>query len=164
MDEEETYDSEERKLLYVGMTRANELLYMSSVDKPSKFIKEIKNEHLRMKRDSSIKPFQSMGIYEYQLTDQIVDINAREEIVRQWMLRELNRTYGYPPLELITLEYPVQQFSKRGYVDIAVNIYINGEKKWPIYLLKLNVLALALKMPFLNYNHIWKLIIGLDME
>ncbi len=49
MDEEETYDSEERKLLYVGMTRANELLYMSSVDKPSKFIKEIKNEHLRMK-------------------------------------------------------------------------------------------------------------------
>lgn len=127
MDEEETYDSEERKLLYVGMTRANELLYMSSVDKPSKFIKEIKNEHLRMKRDSSIKPFQSMGIYEYQLTDQIVDINAREEIVRQWMLRELNRTYGYP-LELITLEYPVQQFSKRGYVDIAVNIYINGEK------------------------------------
>ncbi len=128
MDEEETYDSEERKLLYVGMTRANELLYMSSVDKPSKFIKEIKNEHLRMKRDSSIKPFQSMGIYEYQLTDQIVDINAREEIVRQWMLRELNRTYGYPPLELITLEYPVQQFSKRGYVDIAVNIYINGEK------------------------------------
>lgn len=127
MDEEETYDSDERKLLYVGMTRANELLYMSSVNKPSKFITEIKNEHLRMKRDCSILPFKSLGIYEYQLTDQIVDINSREEVVRQWLIKELNKTCGYP-LELIQLEYPVQQFSKRGYVDVAVNIYINGEE------------------------------------
>lgn len=125
LDDEETYDSEERKLLYVGMTRANELLYMTSVDKPSKFIKEIANNLLRMKRDSSIRPFQSMGIYEYLLTDQIIDINAKEEVVRQWLIRELRDTYGFP-LELIKLEYPVHQFSKKGYVDVAVNIYNKG--------------------------------------
>lgn len=127
MDEEETYDSDERKLLYVGMTRANEILYMSSVGKPSKFIKEIQNDHLRMEKDCSIKPFKSIGIYEYNLKDQIIDINAREEIVRQWMIKELNKTYGYP-LELLNLEYPVQKFSQKGYVDIAVNIFVKGQE------------------------------------
>lgn len=126
MDDEATFDSEERKLLYVGMTRANELLYMSSVKKPSKFIMEINNEHLRMKRDCSLRPFQSISIQDYQLTNQIVDVNAKEEVVRQWLLKQFMNTYGYP-LELIQLEFPVQQFSKRGYVDIAVSIYNNGE-------------------------------------
>ena len=127
LDDEETYDSEERKLLYVGMTRANELLYMTSAVKPSKFIKEINNSHLRIKRDCSIRPFQSMGIYEYLLTDQIVDINAKEEVIRQWFIRELKEIFGYP-LELIKLEYPVQHFSNKGYVDVAVNIYHKGSE------------------------------------
>ncbi len=118
--------SEERKLMYVGMTRANDLLYMSSVRKPSRFIKEIKNDYLRVMRDSKIRPFQSISIQDYVLTDQLVDLNAKEEVIRQWLLRELTKTFGYP-LELITLEYPVQQFSKRGYVDIAVSIEMNGK-------------------------------------
>jgi len=80
-----------------------------------------------MKRDCSIRPFKSMGIYEYNLKDQIIDINSREEIVRQWLIKELNSTYGYP-LKLLKLEYQVQQFSQKGYVDISVNIYINGEE------------------------------------
>lgn len=125
IDDEETLDSEERKLLYVGMTRANELLYMSSVRRPSKFIKEINNDYLRMKRDCSLRPFQSIGIQDYRLTDQIVDINAKEEVIRQWFLKELVETYGYP-VELIHFEYPVQQFSRRGYVDLVVSIYVNG--------------------------------------
>ncbi|NLY46678.1 MAG: UvrD-helicase domain-containing protein, partial [Tissierella sp.] len=127
LDDEDTYDSEERKLLYVGMTRANELLYMTSADKPSKFIKEIDNNHLRIKRDCSIRPFQSLGIYEYLLTNQIIDVNAKEELIRQWFIKELKETYGYP-LELIKLEYPVYQFSKKGYVDVAVNIYYKGNE------------------------------------
>ncbi len=127
MDEDETYDSDERKLLYVGMTRANELLYMSSVRKPSKFITEIKNDHLRMKKDCSIRPFKSLGIYDYQLKEEIIDINSREEIVRQWLIKEISTTYGYP-IDLIQIEYPVQKFSKRGYVDLAVNIFIKGEE------------------------------------
>nr|WP_211184370.1 transcriptional repressor LexA [Paenibacillus lemnae] len=126
-DDEDTFDSEERKLLYVGMTRANELLYMSSVRKPSKFIKELNVENLRIKRDCKLKPFQSTGIQNYQLVDQIMDVNAKEEVVRQWLLKELQQTYKYP-LELIQFEYPVQQFSRKGYVDLVVSIYVNGEK------------------------------------
>lgn len=126
LDDEETMESDERKLLYVGMTRANELLYMSSVKKPSKFMKEMNFEHLRMKRDCQLRPFQSIGIQDYQLTNQIVDPNSKEEVVRQWMIRELHQTYGYP-LELLELEYPVQQFSRKGFVDIAVHIYANGD-------------------------------------
>lgn len=126
LDDEATMDSEERKLLYVGMTRANELLYMSSVKKPSKFIKELNFEHLRLKRDCQLRPFQSMAIQDYQLTNQIVDLNSKEEVVRQWMIRELHQTYSYP-IDLLELEYPVQQFSRKGYIDIAVSIYANGE-------------------------------------
>ncbi|WP_019415291.1 transcriptional repressor LexA [Paenisporosarcina sp. TG20] len=126
LDDEETMDSEERKLLYVGMTRANELLYMSTVRKPSKFIKEMNMQYLRMKRDSLMRPFQSIGIQDYQLKDQVQDLNSKEEVVRQWMLRELRQTYGYP-LELLELEFPVQQFSTKGYIDIAVQIFKNGE-------------------------------------
>lgn len=127
LNDEAQVDSEERKLLYVGMTRANELLYMSSVRKPSKFIKEIGVHHVRMRRDCRLRPFQSLGIQNYQLTDTILDINSKEEAVRQWLLQELQQTYGYP-LELIELEYPVQQFSRKGYVDLVVSIYIQGEK------------------------------------
>ncbi|MEK4947799.1 transcriptional repressor LexA [Carnobacterium sp. FSL W8-0810] len=127
LDNDDSLDSEERKLLYVGMTRANELLYMTSVKRPSKFIKEIDNQALRMIKDASFHPFQSIAIQDYKLTDKVVDVNAKEEVVRQWMMKELNETFGYP-LELLQLEYPVQQFSKRGYVDIAVTIEHKGEK------------------------------------
>ena len=126
LDDEETMESEERKLLYVGMTRASELLYMSSVKKPSKFIKQMNFEYLRMHRDCQLRPFQSIGIQDYQLKDQIHDLNSKEEVVRQWLIRELHKTYGYP-LELLELEFPVQQFSRKGYVDIVVHIYVNGE-------------------------------------
>ena len=126
LDDEETMDSEERKLLYVGMTRANELLYMSSVRKPSKFVKEMNMEYLRMQRDCQLRPFRSIGIQDYKLTNQIQDLNSKEEVVRQWLIRELQQTYGYP-LELLELEFPVQQFSRKGYIDIAVQIYANGE-------------------------------------
>lgn len=126
LDDEETMDSEERKLLYVGMTRANELLYMSSVAKPSKFIKEMNLQYLRIQRDCQLRPFQSIGIQDYQLKNQVQDPNSKEEVVRQWLIRELKQTYGYP-LELLELEFPVQQFSKKGYIDIAVQIYKNGE-------------------------------------
>ncbi|MBW9234676.1 type I restriction enzyme HsdR N-terminal domain-containing protein, partial [Leptospira santarosai] len=113
LDDEETMDSEERKLLYVGMTRANELLYMSSVAKPSKFIKEMNLDYLRIQRDCQLRPFQSIGIQDYQLKNQIQDPNSKEEVVRQWLIRELKETYGYP-LELLELEFPVQQFSQKG--------------------------------------------------
>ncbi|MBO1912461.1 type I restriction enzyme HsdR N-terminal domain-containing protein, partial [Microvirga sp. 3-52] len=127
MEDDDTTDTEERQLLYVGMTRANELLYMSSVGKPSYFMNEINPTYMRFGKDLALHAYQSIPIPDYQLTNQIVDLNAREEKVRQWMLRELVDTYGYP-LDLITLEYPVQQFSKRGYVDIAISIESNDKR------------------------------------
>lgn len=127
-EDQKTVDSDERKLLYVGMTRANELLYMSSVKKPSKFIKEIDRKHLRMRKDASLRPFQSISMTDYRLTDQLVDLHSKEELTRQWLIRELHETYGYPH-ELMQLEYPVQQFSKKGYCDIAVEIYADGEAR-----------------------------------
>ena len=127
MDDSDNLDSDERKLLYVGMTRANELLYMSSVLKPSKFIAELNKNDLRMKRDSLIRPFRSLGTYDYKLKEQIIDINSKEEVVRQWMINELCEVYGYP-LELLQIEYPVQKFSSKGYVDLAVSIFVKGEE------------------------------------
>src|SRR5699024_10072439 len=127
MMDDGTVDTEERKLLYVGMTRANELLYMSSIRRPSSFIKDIDNNLLRMKKGAVIRPFRSISIQDYQLTEQIPDLNGREEVIRQWLLHQLVKTYGYPT-ELMTLEYPVQLFSQRGYVDIAISIEQNGKQ------------------------------------
>ncbi|MDQ0253353.1 hypothetical protein J2S74_000725 [Evansella vedderi] len=59
----------------------------------------------------------------FKLTKQVIDISSKEEVIRQWLLKELMNTYGYP-LELIQLEFPVQQFSKRRYEGIAVSIYV----------------------------------------
>lgn len=119
--------SEERKLMYVGMTRAKELLYMASVGRPSSFVREIGHEHLRFRKDTSLRPVRTIPIEDYKLTDQIIDVNSNEERIRQWLLHELHDMYGYPD-ELIELEYSVQQFSQRGYVDIAVFIMHNGKK------------------------------------
>lgn len=46
-------------------------------------IKEIDNQFVRMMRDSAIRPFQSISIPNYQLTNQLVDLNSKEEVVRQ---------------------------------------------------------------------------------
>lgn len=127
-EDQKTVDSDERKLLYVGMTRANELLYMSSVKMPSKFVKEIDRNHLRMKKGAALRPFESISMANYRLTDQLVDLHSKEEVVRQWLVRELHEVYGYP-YELLELEYKVQQFSKKGYCDIAVNVYSGGEAR-----------------------------------
>ena len=127
-EDQKTVESDERKLLYVGMTRANELLYMSSVKKPSKFVKEISRAHLRMKKDASLRPFESISMTDYRLTDQLIDLHSKEELTRQWLIRELNETYGYP-YEQMELEFPVQQFSKKGYCDVAVMVYADGEPR-----------------------------------
>lgn len=119
--------TEERKLLYVGMTRAKELLYMSSVRRPSRFVKEIDNAFLRFKKDMKLRPFRSIPMSEFQLRNDIVDPNSREELTRQWLLRELVDVYKYP-IELMEIEYGVQQFSKRGYVDVVVMIDVEGKQ------------------------------------
>jgi len=131
--DEETVKTEERKLLYVGMTRANDLLYMTSVKQPSALLKEINLAHLRMYRDQKIRPYRTIPMTNYRLTDQVSDLNCKEEKVRQWIINELIERYSYPEL-LLELEYPVQQFSKQGYVDVVVNIHHNGVEKPYIFI------------------------------
>lgn len=121
MLEDDELLSEERKLLYVGMTRAKELLYLSSVGKPSMFIRDIDHELLSMRKETRLRPYQTLAISAYKLTDQLDELHGKEEVVRQWLLKELEEMYGYPE-ELMRLEYPVQQFSQRGYVDVAITI------------------------------------------
>ncbi|MEG3071830.1 MAG: hypothetical protein RQM92_14210 [Candidatus Syntrophopropionicum ammoniitolerans] len=55
-DDNKLLESDERKLLYVGMTRANDLLYLSSHQKPSRFIHEIDTAYLRFRRNTCLKP------------------------------------------------------------------------------------------------------------
>ena len=118
----------ERKLLYVGMTRATERLYMSYHREPSKFLKQIPNKFLRLKEYSKIKPYSSIEFDKFLFKEEVPDLYNKEEKVRQWLIKELIETYKYP-LELIKVEYPVQIFSRKGYVDVVVSIYRNNVKK-----------------------------------
>lgn len=126
LDNDSNMLSDERRLLYVGMTRANELLYMLSYNKQSEFIEDIDFNYLRMKKEANLRPFTKIGIFEYKFKEKISDLNSPEEHVRQWMIREILEQYGYPQ-SFLELEYAVQKFSKQGFVDLAVNVMRNGE-------------------------------------
>lgn len=108
---------EDRKLLYVGMTRAKERLYMSSSSKPCCYIKEIP-DNLLVSSDTpdflyDVEPSK------YQFSDRITNSCSKEEHVRQWFLQELSVHYGYP-MACMKIEAPVQCGSKKLYVDIIV--------------------------------------------
>ncbi len=118
------YESIERKLLYVGMTRAKESLYLTSSVKESKFIHEI-NPALLRDSDTQFSPFKKIGISDYLFVEKIKaknpkrDIYGYEEMVRQWYINELITKLSYP-LEIIDVEYEVQNYSRSGFVDIVV--------------------------------------------
>ncbi len=111
----------ERKLLYVGMTRATETLYLLSSSRPSRFISDISSKYLRTNRSSRLSRFYNISIEKYRYKDKLMDMHVAEEKIRQWMIAELLDTYGYP-LDCILVEFPVKYFSKKGYVDIAIQI------------------------------------------
>lgn len=108
-------EEEERKVLYVGMTRAKELLYMSSSAKASRFIAEIEPKYFA--NISQIGKYYEIPIERYFNTDSLQ--NNPEEKVRQWFVEQLFIHYGYPQ-ELIQLEYPIQYGSRQFFEDIAV--------------------------------------------
>lgn len=126
LNDESLQESMDRKLLYVGMTRANEMLYMSTSARPSKFIGDINNKYLKINRASKIKRYYEINIQDYLFQDKIVDMYSNEEKIRQWFIKELINTYKYPE-NLISIEYGVNTFSKVGFVDICVRIYKNGK-------------------------------------
>lgn len=107
-----------RKLLYVGMTRAKELLYLTHTALPSMYIEEFDASLL----DAKSTPFSCLykvSLDEYKYTAKIQNINSREEMVRQWLLHELHHRLGYP-YEFMDIEYPLQDRSCSGFADIVI--------------------------------------------
>ena len=115
-----------RKLLYVGMTRARQELYLSSAIKASVFMNEI-NQKLLRNSSNGISSFYRVNIENYRFSDRLVNENSREEMVRQWFINELITKLNYPEKN-IDIEFPVQSFSRRGFADIVVFQYKNGQK------------------------------------
>ncbi|MFW2491556.1 transcriptional repressor LexA [Clostridium chromiireducens] len=126
-DDVEMLESRERKLFYVGMTRATEKLFITSDGIPSKFIRDIDYKYLRIKENCLMRRIHSIKIEEYLLKESIPDLYSEEERIRQWILKELNEVYKYP-LNLITLEQKVNIGSSVKFADIAVDIYRNKVK------------------------------------
>lgn len=129
LDEEDVRDEEimERKLLYVGMTRAQEKLFMCSYGTASKFIADINMRYLSMQTGSRMNAFYRLKYQDYLFKEQIEQVTQEEESVRQWMISELINNYGYPK-EILQIEYSVRNFSQFGKVDIAV---INARTNQP---------------------------------
>ena len=124
--DESFVDSMERKLLYVGMTRANEELYMSYSGKASKFLAEINSKYLKINNDTKFSRYYDIRVDDYLFKDKLADLYSYEEKVRQWFINELISNYKYK-LELMEIEKRVSVFSRTGAVDIAINIYKDGK-------------------------------------
>jgi SOS regulatory protein LexA len=124
-EEQGMQESMERKLLYVGMTRATEQLYLTSSGKPSRFIEDINPKFLRIKDKCKLSKFYNIPLENYDFKETIVDLYSNEEKIRQWFLKELQESYKYPK-ELLKIEYKVNNFSRIGLADICIQIYSNG--------------------------------------
>jgi len=117
----------EKKLFYVGMTRAAESLYLTYSRRPSKFLKDIDTRYLQLAPKAKISPYYPIRIENYILQDKLPDIYGKEEMVRQWLLKELMVKYKYPSA-LLDVEYKVNNFSRMGSVDICVFVYRKNKK------------------------------------
>lgn len=127
IDVDDEFETRERKLMYVGMTRATEKLYMTCDGTPSKFINDINPRFLKYDESTLISNFYTVQPEHYSFREKIKDIYSHEEKVRQWLINELKESYKYPE-NLIDIEYQVNSFSKIGYVDICVSIYNKNYK------------------------------------
>ena len=61
----EMLESREKKLLYVGMTRATEKLFITSDGIPSKFIKDIDYKYFKIKVNCAMRRISSISIEDY---------------------------------------------------------------------------------------------------
>jgi len=110
---------QERKLMYVGMTRAIEELYLLSSGTPSKFIGDIGYKYLQIDTDKKMRIFYNISVDDYYFKDRLINIHSNEEKVRQWLIKELIVTYEYR-LDLIEIEYSLTMGSKKYFVDIVI--------------------------------------------
>ena len=124
--------TQERKLLYVGMTRAKEWLYLISGRNPSRYLGEIDRRFLRLSSFYRLRPFYAIPPEEY-LFQQLVNDDSPEERVRQWLLRELIESYGFPQ-ELfdgrtVNIEVPIAIGARQYFVDVAIQKEFQGDPK-----------------------------------
>lgn len=138
-EDSDCVESIDRRLLYVGMTRATEELFLSSYGNPSKFIKDISCKYLRINSKCNFRKLHRINIDEYLFTYKIDDIYRNEEITRQWIISELMNRYGYPK-ELIDVEVKVNIEAKAEVVDVVVYVYENKDKV-PFIFIKSNKLG-----------------------
>ncbi|WP_300379456.1 type I restriction enzyme HsdR N-terminal domain-containing protein [Clostridium sp.] len=123
-EDEEVIESRDKKIFYVGMTRATELLFITSDGRPSKFMGNINYKYLRLSTNSNFRRVNRIDIDKYYFKDRILDVYSEEEKVRQWMIKELIDMYKYN-IGLIEIEKPVSIGSRPGLVDIVVNSFNN---------------------------------------
>ena len=132
-------ESMDRRLLYVGMTRATEQLFLTSDGNPSKFIKDISCKYLRINSKSNFRKLHRINIDEYLFAYKIDDIYKSEEITRQWIIDELINRYGYLK-ELIDVEVKVNIETKAEKIDVVVYGDENNDKV-PFIFIKTNRLG-----------------------
>ena len=141
-------ESMDRKLLYVGMTRATEQLFLTSYGNPSKFIKDISCKYLRINSKSNFRKLHRINIDEYLFTYKIDDIYRNEEVTRQWIINELINRYGYPK-ELIDVEVKVNIETKAETIDVVIYFYEN-KNKIPFIFIKTNRLGIGTERDLLH--------------
>ena len=124
--------TQERKLLYVGMTRAKEWLYLISGRNPSRYLGEIDRRFLRLSASYRLRPFYAIPSEEY-LFQQLVGDDSPEERVRQWLLRELIESYGFPKERFdgrtVDIEVPIAIGARQCFVDVAIQKEFQGDPK-----------------------------------
>lgn len=125
-DDQASMEATDRRLLYVGMTRALELLYLTTSASPSHFLKDISPQYLRLNTTGRIGIFYPVSPDNFLFKSQ-TDPFSNEEKVRQWFLQELVNNYKFP-LDLISVEYKIKVLSAVGSVDVAVSVINNGNK------------------------------------
>lgn len=99
---------------------------MSFSTKPSRFIKSISSRYLRISGNNCFSHLYNVLPNDYQFSDKILDIYSKEEMVRQWLLKELQIKYHYP-LALLAVEYRINIMSRIGFVDICIQVHRDGE-------------------------------------
>ncbi len=142
IDNQDIQISTERKLLYVGMTRAKNKLFMSSLkNKPSSLLAEIdpntlqifngdkqpkQNKRNNVANNKFVKPYK-INVDKYLFSEKLANKYSKEEIIRQWLLDVLITKYNFP-LEMLDIEFKVQKFSVPGFVDIVAFVKQNNNK------------------------------------
>lgn len=147
-EDNDFFESMDRKLLYVGMTRATEQLFLTSDGNPSKFIKDISCKYLRINSKSNFRKLHRINIDEYLFAYKIDDIYRNEEITRQWIINELINRYGYSK-ELIDVEVKFNIETKFETIDVVVYSYDNRDKV-PFIFIKTNRLGVGIERDLPN--------------